>query len=67
LAISKRFPTKQELFYTLLACVFPIHVWSLINVMREIPAWILRLSIAEMVGVIAHAQLFALIDTIFIG
>ncbi|MCA9921101.1 MAG: hypothetical protein KC419_12270 [Anaerolineales bacterium] len=67
MAIFKnRFPTKQELYYFLLACVFPIHVWSLINVMREIPAWVLRLSIAEMLGVIAYAQLFALLDTLVV-
>lgn len=67
MAIFKnRFPTKQNIYYLLLACVFPIHVWSLINVMREIPAWVLRLSIAEMFGVIAYAQLYALIDTLLI-
>ncbi|MCP5101516.1 MAG: hypothetical protein GY943_38715 [Chloroflexi bacterium] len=34
--------------------------------MREIPAWILRLSISEMVGVIAYSQLLAFLDTLLI-
>ncbi len=49
-----------------MAAVFPIHVWSLINVTREVPAWILRLSISELVGVVAYAQLYALLDTLLI-
>ncbi len=64
--MSKRFPKKQEIYYLLMATVFPIHVWSLINVTREVPAWILRLSISDMVGVIAYAQFYALIDTLVI-
>jgi len=49
-----------------MAAIFPVHVWSLINVTREVPAWILRLSISEMVGVMAYAQLYALLDTLLI-
>jgi hypothetical protein len=63
---NNRFPKKQEIFTVLLACIFPVHIWSLINVMREIPAWILRLSISEMVGVIAYSQLYAFLDTLLI-
>ena len=49
------------------ACVFPVHVWSIVNVLREVPAWVLRLSSWELVGVIAYTQAFALLESVLIS
>ncbi|MCP4423681.1 MAG: hypothetical protein GY803_04230, partial [Chloroflexi bacterium] len=62
----KRLPSSQEALYAFAVCIFPIHVWAIINVMREVPAWILRLSIWDLIGVIAYSQLFALVETILL-
>lgn len=37
--------------------------------MREVPAWVLRLSLWDLVGVVAYSQLFTLFETlvIFLG
>lgn len=61
--------SRQELLNVFAACAFPIHVWLIINVMREVPAWILRLSIWDLIGVISYSLMFALIETgiIFLG
>lgn len=67
MAIFKnQFPTRQDLFTVFLACVFPIHIWALFNVMREVPAWILRMSTWEMAGVIAYTQFYALIEAVIV-
>lgn len=60
---KKRLPSSQEAIYGFAAFAFPIHVWLIINVMREIPAWILRLNIWDLVGVVAYSQVLALLET----
>jgi hypothetical protein len=70
LAIFKnRLPSSQEAIYAFVASILPIHIWLIFNVMREIPAWILRLSLWDMIGVIAYSLAFALVETaiIFLG
>ena len=46
---------------------FPIHVWSILNMLHELPAWLLRLSIWELIGVIAYVLSFALIESLIIS
>ena len=53
----------QELILVFSACAFPIYVWSIINVLQEVPAWILRLTVWDLVGIIAYTQVIALIET----
>ena len=48
------------------ACAFPIHLWSIIQVLDELPAWILRLEVGELLGVIAYTQAFALLETLLL-
>ncbi|RMH02228.1 MAG: hypothetical protein D6706_00455 [Chloroflexi bacterium] len=60
---KRRLPSRQDLLYVFAACAFPVHVWLIINVMREVPAWILRLSMWDLLGVVAYSLLFALLET----
>lgn len=46
--------------------VFVIHIWSIYNLLREIPAWILRLSYWELAGVISYTLLFALVESLIV-
>jgi hypothetical protein len=55
--------TPNDLVLVFLACVFPIHLWSIWNLLQVIPAWILRATVWELIGVIAYTQLFALIES----
>jgi hypothetical protein len=48
------------------SCVFPVHVWSILNLLKEVPAWVLRLSSWELVGVIAYTQAMALLESVMI-
>lgn len=64
--IRKRFPARDEMQYALAACMLPIFIWSIINVLKEIPAWILRMSKWDLLGTIAYTQAFALIESMVI-
>ncbi|MCP4356837.1 MAG: hypothetical protein GY796_02320 [Chloroflexi bacterium] len=59
----------QDLWLLFVAVVFPVHVWAIINILREIPSMLLRMSLWEIVAVISYALLFALLDSIvlFVG
>lgn len=48
------------------ACAFPIYVWAILSVLRQVPAWMLRLSSWELVSVIAYTQAFALLESVFV-
>jgi hypothetical protein len=61
-----RFPSRRDIVLVFAACVFPVHVWSTLNLLREVPAWVLRLSSWELIGVIAYAQAFAFLESVII-
>lgn len=57
-------PARKELITVFLATAFASNAWALYNITQEVPAWILRLSLGEMIGVIAHSLMFALFDAL---
>ena len=61
-----RFPSRPAVLYAFVACVFPIHVWSIINILRTVPSWILSMDIWQLIGVIAYTQAFALLESIIV-
>lgn len=64
--IRNRFPSRDEMLYGLAACTLPVFIWSIINMLKEIPAWILRMSTWDLVGAISYTQAFALIESIIV-
>ena len=48
------------------ACVFPVHLWTVINMLREVPAWVLRLSSWQLVGVVSYALMVALVESLLL-
>ncbi len=63
---KQRFPSGEDLLYTFAAVAFPIHVWLIVIVMQEVPAWILRLTLWDLLGVISYDLLFALVETVIV-
>ena len=47
-----------------MACVIPIHIWSLFNTFTEVPAWVIKMSLWDVLGAIAYTQVFALLETV---
>ena len=64
--IKSRFASREQLILLFAACVFIIHVWAIISVLREVPAWVLRLNYWDLIGVIAYTQLYALAESIVV-
>lgn len=62
-----RFVSREQFFYAFAASVVVVQVWSIVNLLKELPAWILRLSWWELAGVIAYTQAFALFESLLIA
>lgn len=61
-----RLPSGPQLLTAFVVCVFITHIWSIYNVLQEVPAWILYMNIWELLGGIAYTQLFALVDSLLL-
>jgi hypothetical protein len=58
---------KATLWIVFAAAVFPTHLWSLVDFLREYPAWIKRMSTAELLGAFSYVMgVFALPDAILL-
>lgn len=53
----------RDVWLASIPIVLSIHIWSLLHVFEEVPAWILRLTVWELLGVIAYTQVFALLES----
>lgn len=62
----ERIPSNKDIFLAFASCTFPIYVWAIANLLREVPALILRLSVWDLVGVIAYTLNFALIESVLV-
>lgn len=59
-----RLPSRHDLIYGFAACAFPIYLWSIVNLLRNVPAWILRLSVWELLGAAAYTQALTLLESL---
>jgi hypothetical protein len=65
-AIKQRLVSRDQVMITFAVIVFVVHIWSIYNLLVEVPAWLLRLSSWELVGVISYTLVFALIESLII-
>ena len=64
MGISKdRKLSGADLSLAFVAIAFPVHVWAIINILDFLPAWLLRLSIGELAGVIGYPLVEALLES----
>jgi hypothetical protein len=66
LAIFRQRFTSQGLNQLFVYCAFPIHVWALVNMFRDIPSWVLYLRAWEVVGMVAYTLSYALFETLIV-
>ena len=62
----KRVASTQDLVLLFAVGAFPVYVWSIVNVLNAVPAWMLRLNTWDLIGMIAYSQVFALIESIIV-
>jgi hypothetical protein len=61
-----RIPSRRDIVYAYLACLFPIQVWATYNLLHEVPAWSIQMSVWDLIGVVSYPQIFALLESIII-
>jgi hypothetical protein len=62
----RRIPSRHNIVYAYLACLFPIQVWSIYNLLREVPAWLRQMSASDVIGVASYSQTFVLFESVVI-
>ncbi len=61
-----RLALNRDIVLVFAAIVFPVYSWSVLQILRLFPSWILRLSLWELVGIIAYTQAYALLESLLI-
>ena len=66
MATFKQRFTIQGLTQIFVYCAFPVHVWALINMFRDIPSWLLYMPSGEVLASVAYTLSFAFIETLVV-
>ena len=61
--IKERFPSKQEIVLLFFICLIPVHIWAYIIFFYDVPAYILRMGIWDILGILAYIQVVALVES----
>lgn len=61
--LRERLPERQDLLLVFGVVAFPIFAWAILQSFRELPSWLLRLSLWDVIGVASYIQAFALVET----
>jgi hypothetical protein len=56
--------TNRELLLVFAICSLPVHVWTVVNVLYDVPAWMKYMTLWDLAGAISYALAFALLETI---
>jgi hypothetical protein len=59
-------PARGDVWAVFLAIVFPINFWSVIFFLRELPSYLMRMRVWDILGVLAYTQVIALLDSLFL-
>jgi hypothetical protein len=56
--------SRRQLWLLFAVSVFATHVWGIINILREYPAWVLRMDLWGLLGTISVSLFFSLLDAV---
>lgn len=62
----QRHYSQQDLVQLFVFCAFPIHIWSIIFELQEVPSMLLYMNGADIVGSLAYNMTFTLVETALI-
>lgn len=62
-----RRPTWGTGLRTFALAAFVVSLWSIVIVLREVPAWVLRLNLWDVAGVVAYTQALALMEALLVA
>lgn len=63
----QRLPSQQEAWRLLSICIVPIHLWALVQLLRDVSPLALRMTIWDLIGVTAYSQAFALVESVYVA
>jgi hypothetical protein len=66
LAIFRNRFSSEELIQIFVACSFPIHVWAIPNMLRDVPSWLLHFTKSELAAVVSYTLTFMLFESILV-
>jgi hypothetical protein len=58
--------TSQEILQIFVYSSFPMHVWTIINMFKDVPSWAIYMKYKEMIGSVAYTLALTLFETILI-
>jgi len=58
--------TSNDAVLILTVVILPIHIWSILHVLEEMPAWLIRLNLWDVAGLISYTQVFALVESLLL-
>jgi len=64
LATFKQRFTHQALTQIFVYCAFPVHIWALFNMFKDVPSWVLYMPIGDVIGSVAYILSFAFFETL---
>lgn len=66
MAIFKGRFSKDDLILLFVYTAFPIHVWTIANMLKDVPSWALYMRYWELASTVAYTLVFALFETIVV-
>lgn len=57
---------RENLFLAFLVCLFPVHVWAIVNIFFKVPAWIVQMNMWDVAGTAAYPLAFALLESVVV-
>lgn len=63
---QSRLAPRSEYFKLFLVCIFPVHLWALINLANTVPSMLLLMNTRQMISVVAYVLAFALFESLAI-
>lgn len=64
MAIFRNRLSTQDLVQLLVFSAFPIHIWAIVNMLRDVPSWLYYMKTSEVIAAIAYTLAFALFETL---
>jgi hypothetical protein len=60
--LLSRFPSRRESYLVLSVCILPIHLWTTVVMLYNIPSLVLKANVWQILGVTAYVFVIALLE-----
>lgn len=57
---------RRSLWQLFTVCAFPVQIWAVLVMLQELPVFLLRLTVWDVIGIITYLEAYALLETILL-